>query len=116
MERDSAGVRTIRGENRKDIAYATGFVHAQDRFFQMGPLRRRAAGGELRLRIKRWKAEQKCPSDTLSFDDSDKRWLAYLRAHVGNLELLPAINRLSISEYELIETCVVWKSKFFRGF
>ena len=28
---------------------------------------------------------------TLSFDDSDKRWLAYLRAHVGNLELLPTI-------------------------
>jgi hypothetical protein len=27
----------------------------------------------------------------LSFDDSDKRWLAYLRAHVANLELLPAI-------------------------
>jgi len=27
----------------------------------------------------------------LSFDDSDKHWLAYLRAHVGNLELLPAI-------------------------
>ena len=43
------------------------------------------------MRIKRWKAEQKSPTDTLSFDDSDKRWLAYLRAHVGNLELLPAI-------------------------
>ena len=41
---------------------------------------------EFRLRIKRWKAEQKSPADTLSFDDSDKRWLAYLRAHVGNLE------------------------------
>jgi hypothetical protein len=27
----------------------------------------------------------------VSFDDADKRWLAYLRAHVGNLELLPAI-------------------------
>jgi hypothetical protein len=39
----------------------------------------------------RWKAEQKYPADILSFDDSDKRWLAYLRAHVGNLELLPAI-------------------------
>ena len=51
----------------------------------------RNAAREFRLRIKRWKAEQKCPSDTLSFDDSDKRWLAYLRAHVGNLELLPAI-------------------------
>ena len=31
------------------------------------------------------------PTDTLSFDDTDKRWLAYLRAHVGNLGLLPAI-------------------------
>ena len=51
----------------------------------------RNAACEFRLRIKRWKAEQKSPTDTLSFDDSDKRWLAYLRAHVGNLELLPAI-------------------------
>jgi integrase len=46
---------------------------------------------ELRNRIKRWKAEQKSPTETLSFDDNDKRWLAYLRAHVGNLELLPEI-------------------------
>src|SRR5271154_1449814 len=44
VERDSLGIPTIRGENRKDIAYATGFVHAQDRFFQRDPLRRRAAG------------------------------------------------------------------------
>ena len=51
----------------------------------------RNAARDFRLRIKRWKAEQKYPADTLSFDDSDKRWLAYLRAHVGNLELLPAI-------------------------
>ena len=34
------------------------------------------AAREFRLRIKRWKAEQKSPTDTLSFDDSDKRWLA----------------------------------------
>jgi integrase len=46
---------------------------------------------EFRLRVKRWKAEQKSPTETLSFDDNDKRWLAYLRAHVGNLEQLPAI-------------------------
>ena len=44
VDRDSLGVPTIRGENRKDIAYATGFVHAQDRFFQMDTLRRRGAG------------------------------------------------------------------------
>ena len=50
----------------------------------------RDAAREFRLRIRRWKAEQKYPADTLSFDDSDKRWLAYLRGHVGNLELLPA--------------------------
>jgi hypothetical protein len=46
---------------------------------------------EFRLRIKRWKAEQKSPADNLSFDNHDKRWLAYLRVHIGNLELLPAI-------------------------
>jgi penicillin G amidase len=44
VERDSLGIPTIRGQNRKDIAYATGFVHAQDRFFQMDILRRRASG------------------------------------------------------------------------
>src|SRR3984957_10236374 len=44
VERDPLGIPTIRGKNRKDIAYATGFVHAQDRFFQMDTLRRRAAG------------------------------------------------------------------------
>jgi hypothetical protein len=41
----------------------------------------RNAARDLRLGIKRWKAEQKYPAGTLSFDDSDKRWLAYLRAH-----------------------------------
>jgi site-specific recombinase XerD len=51
------------------------------------------AASEFRLRIKRWKAEQKSPTETLSFDEFDKRWLAYLRAHVGNLELLPEIVR-----------------------
>src|SRR6478609_16821 len=44
VERDSLGIPTICGKNRKDVAYATGFVHAQDRFFQMDTLRRRAAG------------------------------------------------------------------------
>src|SRR6516225_6685618 len=44
VDRDSLGIPSIRGENRKDVAYATGFVHAQDRFFQMDTLRRRAAG------------------------------------------------------------------------
>jgi penicillin amidase len=44
IERDALGVPTLRGSNRMDVAYATGFVHAQDRFFQMDLLRRVASG------------------------------------------------------------------------
>ena len=44
VTRDDAGVPSIVGEDREDVAYATGFVHAQDRFFQMDLLRRTAAG------------------------------------------------------------------------
>src|SRR4051794_7892007 len=44
VERDALGVPTIRGANRLDVARATGFVHAQERFFQMDLLRCRGAG------------------------------------------------------------------------
>lgn len=46
IERDSNGIPTITASNRVDLAYATGFVHAQDRFFQMD-LSRRQSSGEL---------------------------------------------------------------------
>jgi penicillin amidase len=44
IERDAQGIPTLRGADRRDVAFATGFVHAQDRFFQMDLLRRRSAG------------------------------------------------------------------------
>ena len=44
VERDALGVPTVRGTNRLDVARATGFLHGQDRFFQMDLLRRVAAG------------------------------------------------------------------------
>jgi len=44
VARDARGVPTVSGGDRDDVAYATGFVHAQDRFFQMDLLRRVAAG------------------------------------------------------------------------
>ena len=44
VERDALGVTTVRGSDRLDVARATGFVHAQDRFFQMDLMRRAAAG------------------------------------------------------------------------
>lgn len=46
IERDENGVPTIRARSRRDLAFATGFAHAQDRYFQMD-LMRRAAAGEL---------------------------------------------------------------------
>src|SRR5262249_32048565 len=44
VERDVLGIPTLVGESRVDLAFATGFVHGQDRFFQMDLLRRRPAG------------------------------------------------------------------------
>jgi len=44
IERDALGVPTIRGENRADVARALGWLHGQERFFQMDLMRRQAAG------------------------------------------------------------------------
>ncbi|MGH8136041.1 MAG: penicillin acylase family protein, partial [Steroidobacteraceae bacterium] len=44
IERDAAGAPVIRGATREDVARATGYAHAQDRWFQMDLLRRTAAG------------------------------------------------------------------------
>jgi penicillin amidase len=44
IDRDALGVPTIEAANRVDLAYGTGFVHGQDRFFQMDTSRRLAAG------------------------------------------------------------------------
>jgi penicillin G amidase len=44
ITRDAYGVPTLEAANRLDLAYATGFVHAQDRYFQMDLARRHAAG------------------------------------------------------------------------
>jgi penicillin amidase len=44
IDRDALGIPTIHAANRVDLAYGTGFAHAQDRFFQMDVLRRLAAG------------------------------------------------------------------------
>ncbi|MFN7272873.1 MAG: penicillin acylase family protein, partial [Gammaproteobacteria bacterium] len=44
LERDDSGAPTVRGASEADVAYGLGFLHAQDRFFQMDLLRRAAAG------------------------------------------------------------------------
>ena len=44
IERDLSGIPTITAKNRADLAFATGFAHGQDRFFQIDLIRRQAAG------------------------------------------------------------------------
>lgn len=46
ISRDGLGVVSISGTSRRDVSFALGFVHAQERYFQMD-LARRAAAGEL---------------------------------------------------------------------
>ena len=46
VDRDGLGVPTINAASRADAAAALGYLHAQDRFFQMD-LQRRQAAGEL---------------------------------------------------------------------
>ena len=44
IARDHDGIPVITAANRRDLAFATGYAHAQDRFFQMDMIRRQAAG------------------------------------------------------------------------
>lgn len=44
--RDADGIPTITAQDRRDLAYALGYAHGQERFFQMD-LQRRVAAGEL---------------------------------------------------------------------
>ena len=46
LERDRSGIPTVSGASRADVAFGLGFLHAQERFFQMD-LSRRAASGEM---------------------------------------------------------------------
>ena len=44
IERDATGIPVITASSRADLAFAMGFAHGQDRFFQMDMIRRQAAG------------------------------------------------------------------------
>jgi penicillin amidase len=81
VERDALGIPTIRGRSRADVARATGFLHAQDRFFQMDLSRRRAAGElaalvgpaalpvDRRTRLHRLRPEARTAAALLSHED-----------------------------------------------
>ena len=81
IARDGLGIPTVRGGNRVDVARATGFLHAQDRFFQMDLTRRRAAGElaallgaralmpDREIRIHRFRAQARRAVSLLSVED-----------------------------------------------
>ena len=78
VERDRLGIPSIRGATREDVARALGFLHAQERFFQMDLARRRAAGElaalvgvralalDREIRIHRFRAEARRAVDLLT--------------------------------------------------
>ncbi|MFB3903188.1 MAG: penicillin acylase family protein [Acidobacteriota bacterium] len=84
VERDDLGVPTIRARSRVDAARVTGFLHAQDRFFQMD-LSRRMGAGEL--------AELLGPAVL----DADRRF----RLHRLRAAAREAIRRMPASHLEL---------------
>ncbi|WP_329742820.1 penicillin acylase family protein [Dyella sp. A6] len=44
IQRDALGTATLTGQSRDDLDFALGYVHAQERFFEMDLMRRLAAG------------------------------------------------------------------------
>ncbi len=88
VERDALGVPTITGDSRADVARALGFLHAQDRFFQMD-LMRRSGAGEL--------AELFGPM-AVSYDQSH-RLHGFRRMAAKSIALLPPDKRAMLAAY-----------------
>src|SRR5215471_4265438 len=58
IHRDRHGIPTIGAQSDRDAAFALGFVHAQDRLFQMDIMRRAGAG-----RLSEWFGGATLPTD-----------------------------------------------------
>jgi penicillin amidase len=105
VARDARGVPLIAGTDRNDVAYATGYVHAQDRYFQMDLLRRVGAGELAELfgaralpidrahRLHRFRARAELALKTMSADD--RRFLERYVAGVND-----GLNALSSRPFE----------------
>ncbi|MEW6981602.1 penicillin acylase family protein [Colwelliaceae bacterium 6471] len=90
IERDEQGIATIKASNRTDIALATGFIHAQERFFQMDLLRRNSAGELSSLFGKQ----------ALDYDKSIRRHRFRERARII-VQALPAEQQALLKAYTL---------------
>lgn len=87
-ERDALGYVSITAANRLDAARALGFVHAQERFFQMDLLRRNAAGELAEL----------VGAQALELDKA-RRWHRFRARSTARLAAMPAQERALIQAY-----------------
>ncbi len=88
VSRDALGIPTIQGATALDVARGQGFVHAQDRFFQMD-LTRRVAAGELAGLF----------GDLAAGRDRRMRVFQYRHRTDGVLRAMPARHRQLVDAY-----------------
>jgi penicillin amidase len=88
IERDARGTPTIEARNRDDAAYALGFLHGQERFFQMDLLRRSAAG----------ELSELVGGAALKLDESHRRHRFRALAETELMQL-PAAQRVLLDAY-----------------
>ena len=88
VTRDAHGIPTIRAQSDADAAFALGFVHAQDRFFQMDLMRRYGAG-----RLAEWFGDAALPADRFM------RTLGAYRAAKAQYGILPSELRRVLDAY-----------------
>ena len=88
VRRDAQGLVTIDAQSRLDIAFGLGFVHAQERFFQMDLLRRNSAG----------ELSELFGAPAVEFDRDIRRHQFRKRA-VAALPVLPDAQRALLDSY-----------------
>ncbi|MCG6926692.1 MAG: penicillin acylase family protein [Acidobacteria bacterium] len=88
ITRDVYGIAHIRARNKHDLFFLQGYVHAEDRLFQMDATRRQASGTL---------AELLGPGAIAS--DVNLRTLGIQRAAVRSLPLLSAYGRAAVEAY-----------------
>jgi len=101
--RDANGIPTITADNRLDVAYGLGFVHGQDRFFQMDLIRRNAAGelsaivgpatigADERKRLHRFRSRARQALQSLTEQEQNvlRRYTAGVNAGLTSLDAKP---------------------------
>lgn len=88
ITRDDRGRVRIMAADRNDVAFGLGYVHAQDRFFQMDLLRRQAAGEMAEL----------LGAGLVGYDRS-RRWHQFRKKADREWAILPVEQRLLVKTY-----------------